>query len=114
MTVKNRSKVIGISLLASLFALIILAGSESFAQGPSRTTIGPDKGWLVLHGGGIGVEKENGPIHRFIALAGGGNASVVVVLTAIDLDVLTPKVLTEYKQWWVTGLGVNDVTFMDT
>ena len=81
-----------------LFALTFLMGLKTFAQVPPRATVGPEKGWLVLHGGGTG--KENRAMHRFAALAGGPNASVVVVLTPIDLDVITPEFLTQFRQGW--------------
>jgi hypothetical protein len=32
----------------------------------------------------------------------------------IDVDVITPEFLTQYKQWWASELGVTDVSFMDT
>ena len=101
-------------LLVFLFILISLAGPKPLAPQQLRETIGPEKGWLVLHGGGIGVEKENGAIHRFVALAGGPNASIVVVLTSIDLNVITPDFLAKYKQWWADDLKVTNLVFMDT
>jgi cyanophycinase len=108
------SKTVTRNLFVVLFGLLLLIGPKAFAQSSPAAPVGPKKGWLVLHGGGIGVEKEDGPIHHLIALAGGPKASIVVILTPIDLDVLTPKFLTQYKEWWTTGLGVSDVTFMDT
>jgi len=80
---ESRLKDIGNRLLGLLLVLTLLMGAESPAQSTLRATIGPEKGWLVLHGGGVG--KENGAMHRFAALAGGPNAAVVVVLTPIDL-----------------------------
>jgi len=58
-------------------------GGEGLAQSPLAANVGPQKGWLVLHGGGI--RKDNGAMDRFVSLAGGPNASVVVILTPIDL-----------------------------
>lgn len=111
---QRRSKTVARILLVVVVGLLLLIGSTAMAQSPFGASIGPKRGWLVLHGGGIGVEKDDGPIHHLIALAGGPKASIVVILTPIDLDVLTPKFFTQYKEWWTTGLGVNDVTFMDT
>ena len=65
-----------------------------------------------MHGGG--TRKDNGAMRRFVSLAGGANASVVVVLTPIDLDVITPEFLTRYKEWWASEHGVIDVSFLDT
>ena len=103
-TVVNR--ILGVSIS------ILMAGCQVLAQSPQADNVGPQKGWLVLHGGG--TRKDNGAMQRFVSLAGGTNASVVVVLTPIDVDVITPEFLTQYKQWWASERGVTDVTFMDT
>lgn len=98
----------------TVFCLILLMGSVALAQSPQTANVGPEKGWLILHGGGIDTKREYGHYHRFAELAGGVNASVVVILTPVDLDVLTPAFLTQYKQWWKSELGLADVSFMDT
>ena len=95
-----------------LFVLILILGPGITAQSSPRATVGPANGWLVLGGGGIDRENEAG--HKFAALAGGVNAKVVVVVTPIDLDVLTPDFFTKYRQVWETEYGVPNVTFMDT
>jgi cyanophycinase len=102
----------GKKLLLCLSISILMMGGEAFAQSSQAASIGPEKGWLILHGGGNKREYEH--YHRFAELAGGANASVVVILTPVDLDVLTPAFLTEYKQWWKSELGLTDVSFMDT
>ena len=89
-------------------------GSAANAQLPQAARIGPEKGWLILHGGGVDTKRDYEHYHRFAELAGGVNASVVVILTPVDLDVLTPAFLTHYKQWWKSELGLADVSFMDT
>ena len=95
-----------------LFVLIFLLEPGTRVQSSSaRVTVGPANGWLVLDGGGIDRENEAG--HKFAALAGGINARVVVVVTPIDLDVLTPDFFTKYRQVWETEYGVPNVTFMD-
>ena len=38
----------------------------------------------------------------------------MVILTPVDLDVLTNDFLTKWKQWWKSEFGLTDVTFMDT
>ena len=82
------------------------------AQQPDR--IGPKTGWLILHGGGINRKQDFEHFHRFVALAGGANAAIVVILTPVDLEVITNEFLTQYKQWWKSEFGLTDVTFMDT
>jgi cyanophycinase len=97
-----------------LLVLILLFGSHGFAASQQALTVGPEKGWLILHGGGIDTKRDYSHYHRFAELAGGAHASVVVILTPIDLDVLTPEFLTYYKQWWKSELGLTNVSFMDT
>ena len=97
-----------------VFVLILLAGSQGIAVSQQVARVGPEKGWLILHGGGVNTKRDFEVFHRFAALAGGANASVVVILTPADPDVFTPQILTQYKQWWVNDLGVANVSFMDT
>jgi len=77
-----------------------------------QITSGPEKGWLVLHGGG--TKREWSATQRFVDLAGGPNASIVVVLTAADPGTFTPDILEQYKAWWKSELGVADVSMVDT
>jgi len=97
-----------------LVVLILLFGSYGFAVSQPAPSVGPEKGWLIMHGGGIDTKRDYAHYHRFAELAGGANASVVVILTPVDLDVLTPEFLTNYKQWWKSELGLTNVSFMDT
>jgi cyanophycinase len=96
------------------FVLILLFGCQGIAASPQSVTVGPEKGWLILHGGGINTKRDYEHYHRFATLAGGANAAVVVILTPVDLDVLTPEFLIQYKQWWKSELGLTNVSFMDT
>jgi cyanophycinase len=100
--------------LSRLFVLIVLFVFQGPAVLPQSVSVGPEKGWLILHGGGIDRKHEYGHYRRFAELAGGANASVVVILTPVDLDVLTPEFLSYYKQWWKDELGLANVSFMDT
>ena len=104
-------KSVAMRILLCLSIAMLMMGNEASAQ---TTSVGPEKGWLILHGGGIDTKREYGHYHRFAELAGGANASVVVILTPVDLEVLTPAFLTYYKQWWKSELGLADVSFMDT
>jgi cyanophycinase len=103
---------VGLRMLFCSSILIVMIGCQALAQSPQAASVGPQKGWLVLHGGGI--RKENGAMHRFVSLAGGASAAVVVVLTPIDLDVITTDFLTKYRQWWKSEFGVTNLSFMDT
>jgi cyanophycinase len=97
-----------------LVVLILLFGFHGFAVSQPALSVGPEKGWLILHGGGINTKRDYEHYHRFAALAGGADASVVVILTPVDLNVLTPEFLTQYKQWWKSEIGLTNVSFMDT
>lgn len=79
--------------VALLTAVPILLNSLSVfglkvANYDNAQTVGPTKGWLVIHGGG---NVTNEAKERFVALAGGREANFVVIPTAlsdapIDLD----------------------------
>src|SRR5260221_6994488 len=112
LTKEHRLNTAGNRTLLCLFISILMMSCEVLAQSPQVANVGPQKGWLLLHGGGI--NKDNGAMQRFVSLAGGAHASVVVVLTPIDLDIITPDFLTKYKQEWQSEFGVADVSFMDT
>ena len=43
-------------------------------------TAGPEKGWLIIDGGGVPDEAKR----RFVALAGGPNANIVFIPTAMS------------------------------
>ena len=101
------------NLVCSLLALALVASCEAFASAQTPR-IGPEKGWLILHGGGVNLKHDFEHYHRFVALAGGAKASIVVILTPVDSNVLTNDFLTKYKRWWQSEFGLTDVTFMDT
>jgi cyanophycinase len=111
---QHAMKIVRNKKLSWLFVLILPVVFQGAARWPQSVSVGPEKGWLILHGGGINTKREFGCYHRFAELAGGANASVVVILTPVDLDVLTPEFLTQYKQWWKDELGLTNVSFMDT
>lgn len=111
---KSILKKLSNGLLLCCFLALLMMGNEASAQTAQITSVGPERGWLILHGGGIDTKRDYGHYHRFAELAGGANASVVVILTPVDLDVLTPTFLTQYQQWWKSELGLTDVSFMDT
>ena len=96
---------LSLSVLVFLICLQVPAAAQS-------TGVGPAKGWLILHGGSMKQEWE--AEHRLAALVGSPDAPVVVILTPVDLEILTPGFLTHYKNWWKSELGLTNVTFMDT
>jgi len=103
--------VIGKTLVC--FSIMMLAAvSEGSTPVTANVSSGPEKGWLVLHGGG--TKREYGAMHRFVELSGGAKANIVVVLTPIELEILTPEFQAQYKSWWASELGARNVTFLDT
>lgn len=75
---------------------------------PSRVPEGANRGWIIPIGGA--EEKTDGPdiLSRFVELAGGHNANIVVIPTASRLKDTGPK----YERIF-TELGVAAVESMD-
>ncbi|HEY2390273.1 MAG TPA: cyanophycinase [Candidatus Angelobacter sp.] len=92
-----------IALLA-LLSLFIVANTEH----ENSATIGPEKGWLVIQGGG---QLTNEVKDRFVALAGGPNADIVLIPTAeadSQIDVERMRIA------FTKGFGVHSVTVLHT
>src|SRR5688500_12417851 len=87
-----------------LFALVLAAGITL-----SAAEHGPDKGTLVIVGGNM---QDAAIVTRFIDLAGGPDAPIVIIPTAGEAD-------DEYDQYW-SGLkqwrqnGAKNMTVMHT
>lgn len=98
-------------LLTSIsFFIFLLIAHHTFAQQTNTaTTIGPQKGALVIVGGGkVGPEIWA----RFIELAGGPNANIVVIPTAgEDSAIATGK---SFEKELLQDLGVQQVTVLHT
>lgn len=83
--------------------ILLLAGASLSAQ-----TVGPAKGTLVIVGGAM---QDPAIVKRFIDLAGGPDAPIVIIPTAGDAD--------EYDQYW-SGLkqwrenGATNLTVVHT
>ncbi len=78
--------------------ILLLSGAAAFAA-----TVGPDSGSLVVSGGAMGPEILN----RLIALAGGPDASIIVIPTANlppQLDIVN----------MLRGRGAKNVTVLHT
>ncbi len=73
-----------------------------------RTTVGPDRGWLIIDGGGMLTNEVR---DRFIALAGGQNASIVAIPTALADKDIDPD---RYGMAIARLLGVSHVTVLHT
>jgi cyanophycinase len=71
---------------------------------------GPEKGWLIIHGGGA-VSKE--VQERFVALAGGPDANFVLIPTAMTNEEIA---LGGFFRWqgarWAKSWGIKHVTML--
>jgi cyanophycinase len=74
----------------------------------AKVAEGKERGWIIPIGGA--EEKENSPaiLRRFVALAGGGSADIVVIPTASQLQSTGPR----YERIF-SELGAERVTAMD-
>lgn len=100
--------------------LAAVATTSTFAYpstiNPTNTTIGPDKGHLVIIGGNL---KSESIYQRIISLAGGYNASIVVVPTAggeatYNQNFSTAVAFRQFGATNVTVLHTYDPSVADT
>jgi len=81
------------------------------AHAVDDTYAGPEKGFLFIHGGGKVTEEEK---KRFVELAGGSTANVVLITTAMPEKEVTDQ---GYKKGqgrgWAKLWGINKVTMLD-
>ncbi len=84
--------------------LLILTCAVSSAQ-----TIGPPEGHLVIVGGGPNIEAS---LERFVELAGGASASIVVIPTANG----NPPYAQDHRaaKWFRDEAGMSNVTVLHT
>jgi cyanophycinase len=84
-------------------------------QTRAATTIGPEKGYLILQGGGASVPEI---FDQFVALAGGAKARIVLIPTATAYsfpgNVIPPERLERMKSSMKQRMGLSDVTVLHT
>lgn len=88
-------------------ALIFLSSSSLFAQ--DKTTTGPESGHLIIAGGAL---RDPAVFSKFIDLAGGADALIVVIPTAGGYDV-TDERKDQIKAQW-KARGANNVKVLHT
>ena len=101
------------SIILIFFATI--CGIRVLAQAPA--TAGPKRGTLLLVGGGaplVGGPANRPLMQRFVQLAGGSGARIVVIPTAFPDDLLTPEGLEQLRVRAQEIVGVDHVTVMHT
>lgn len=103
--------------LLLLFPLILTASPAAPpADYDHSSTVGPARGWLMIHGGGRITPEERA---RFVELAGGVNASLVVIPTAapdsyINLGAVQKHFANEFGLSHVVVLHTRDRRLADS
>jgi cyanophycinase len=93
-------------LLFSCCAFVSVA--VALADYDHSATVGPEKGWLLIHGGGRLTENAKS---RFVALAGGTDANFVLIPTALaDEEIDLDKAWNSFSRW----SGAKHVTVLHT
>jgi cyanophycinase len=81
-------------------------------------TVGPERGTLVLEGGGTrvvsGPLKRTAVMQKFVQLAGGSGARIVVIPTASPDEFVTPEGLEQIRVRAQEIMGVDHVTVLHT
>lgn len=92
----------------SVLAIIVVVG-VAIGSNAESAEIGPDNGRLVIAGGGGNIEAI---LKRFVDLAGGPTAPIVVILTASGAQ--TYDQYHRSARWFREVAGVEDVTVLHT
>jgi cyanophycinase len=106
------AKIFHFAKLVRFCALSALLGG--FVPVCAGQTAGPENGWLIIHGGGV-VSKE--VQERFVTLAGGPDANVVFIPTALSDEDIEKKGFSQgqgkrlLKSW---GINPDHVTMLHT
>ena len=87
--------------------LIFVVGAVAMWSDAASSTVGPQRGWLVIHGGGVVTSEVK---DRFVALAGGPDANFVVIPTALPDKEIEEK----YGKSQGQLFGVKHVTVLHT
>lgn len=98
-------------ILLPVILSALLCGSHALAQVQQATTTGPEHGALVLVGGGA-----NRPVFmkRFVELAGGHDARIVLIPTSLEDDRLTTEGIEYLHASVQERLAVDHVTVLHT
>ncbi|MFT3823021.1 MAG: cyanophycinase [Chitinophagaceae bacterium] len=90
------------------YSLLFLGSSATYAQ-TTGTYVGPEKGSLLIVGGGKMTPELWG---KFVELAGGAQANIVIIPTAGEDSAISRGRFTEKEA--LTGLGVQQITILHT
>jgi len=78
---------------------------------PSKVPVGEARGWIVPIGGAENKENDPHILQRFVALAGGDDANIVVIPTASQVNETGPRYQRLFSE---LGAGTVDVMDFDT
>jgi len=95
------------AILLSLCLFCAAALPELTASGAPSTT-GPEKGWLIIHGGGLLTAEVR---EHFVALAGGPEANLVAIPTALPDNAID---LAKYRDATAKMLGGKNLVVLHT
>jgi len=96
--------------LELIFCLIVFIG---FVWTATAQSTGPEKGWLIIDGGGEPDEVKT----RFVKLAGGPNANFVLIPTAMsDEQIEKGGFIQGQGKGWARSWGIHDgrITMLHT
>jgi cyanophycinase len=95
-------------IMFSTFAALI----AGFVPICDAQTAGPEKGWLIIHGGGTVSDEIK---KRFVALAGGADANIVLIPTAkSEEEIAAGGYVQGQGKGWAKSWGINNVTMLHT
>lgn len=105
-----------LAVICAVFAFVLISPLYSQSKGPSSNDIlhgseshGPVKGTLLI----IGGNASEIFYEKFMDLAGGPDAPIVVIPTAMTSEVLSPEDLEEFRNSFIRR-GFNRVTVLHT
>ena len=94
------------------FSVLLSVFLGYFVPMATAQTAGQEKGWLIIHGGGTVSDEVK---KRFVALAGGPDANIVFIPTALSDEEMTAQ---GFFQGQGKGLarswGMNHLTMLHT
>lgn len=111
----RRASIRTLIILSFFIIFATICGIGVPAQAPA--TAGPERGTLVLVGGGahlVGGGGNPALLQKFVQLAGGSGARIVVIPTPFPDDYLTPEGLEKLRVGAQELMGVDHVTVMHT
>ncbi len=93
------------------FSVLLSVFLGYFVSMAKAQTAGPEKGWLIIDGGGVPDEVKK----RFVALAGGPDANIVFIPTALSDEEMTAQGFFRGQgKGLARSWGINHITMLHT